>query len=75
MIEFLRSLEYRLLLIEHVIQGAFKFRGHIRKQLSASIQMKVGEFYLLRGYCFTRFFLKLYLTCKKTVIMKILLFM
>ena len=56
MIEFLRSLEYRLLLIEHVIQGAFKFRGHIRKQLSASIQMKVGEFYLLRGYCFTRFF-------------------
>ena len=41
MIEFLRSLEHRLLLIEHVIQGAFKFRGLIRKQLRASIQMKV----------------------------------
>lgn len=56
MIEFLRSLEHRLLLIEHVIQGALKFRGLIRKQLRASIQMKVGEFYVLWGNCFQDFF-------------------
>ena len=57
MTEFLRSLEHRLLLIERVIQGAFKFRGLISKQLSASIQMNVGEFYLLSGNCLSRVFL------------------